>query len=110
VIGLAAIATAVALQVTPQVAMAPATVTVRVTVTSDDERPRDVAIVMTSADGEARSSTLPLDPQRRRQTVWFQPWRRVPPGDYEVLAAVLDAGGHVLAQQRTTVQIKGNEP
>jgi hypothetical protein len=99
------VAAALTLTVTPSgFAFAPAEVRARVSV---DVPPagRTLAVVLVSSDHERRSE-IPIAPSDQRQTVWIEPWHRVPAGEYLIVVAVLDQAGQILARTQTAVHIK----
>ena len=93
--------TAVAVRVNTPVANAPATVVVTATV-ERDERNR-MLIITASSDGYLRRSSVPLEGQHEARV--HQMWlRRLPRGEYEVLAEVLGPEErHISARTRLLV-------
>lgn len=99
------IAAALSLTVTPRgFAFAPADVRARVTIDAEPTA-RTLIVALVSTDYEQQSE-IPLWPSDRRQTVWLEPWRRVPAGDYVIAVAVLDQAHTILARQTTAVHIQ----
>ena len=92
------------LQVSPMVAMAPATLRIRIAVPPDAGN-RAIAVF---ADSEAffRSSQVPLEGESAPRTLHLD-YRSMPPGTYQISSLLLGAGGKVLALAQKTVTVIG---
>src|SRR5262245_42664653 len=90
------------IRVSPSVSFAPATMVVRTSIEPDILN-RAIEVV---ADSEQfyRSSIVQLDGERAPRTSIFE-FRSLPPGEYEVKAALIGADGHAKAIARTSVTV-----
>ena len=109
VVGLAITATTagtakepVSIQVSPAVSFAPADLVIRMSI-EPDVRNRAIEIV---ADSEAfyRSSAIQLEGDRAAKTTTVQ-FHAVPPGEYDVVVAVIGADGHPRGLARAHVNV-----
>jgi len=91
-----------AIRVSPAVSYAPANLVVR-TIIEPDASNRAVEIVADS-DQFYRSSVVQLDGERAARTSVFE-FRGLPPGNYEVTAALIGLDGHARAIARTQVNV-----
>lgn len=92
----------ITMKVSPAMAFAPANLLVRATIEADAQN-RAVAIVAQSADFY-RSSEIQLEGDRAPHTSTFE-FRSLPPGNYEVTAALFGADGRERAVVRQSVNI-----
>jgi hypothetical protein len=90
------------MKVSPSMAFAPANLIVRAIVEADAQN-RAIAIVAESADFY-RSSEIQLEGDRAPRTNTFE-FRSLPPGNYEVRAALFGADGRERAMVRQSVNI-----
>lgn len=96
------------MKVSPSFAFAPANLLVRAMVEADAQN-RAVAIVAQSADFY-RSSEIQLEGAKAPRTSIFE-FRSLPPGSYEVTAALFGADGRERAIVRQSVNImSGGQP
>ena len=95
----------VSLRVSPRASFAPAHLVVHTRIEPDVQN-RAMEIV---ADGENYygSSTIPLDGHHAPKTTTFR-FRSLPPGDYEVTAALIGADGQRRALARAEVLVMGS--
>jgi hypothetical protein len=90
------------IRVSPAVAFAPANLIVRTRIDPDSYN-RALEVVAESV-GFYRSSTVQLEGNRAPKTTAFE-FRSLPPGDYEVRAAVIGADGQPKAIARTQAHV-----
>ena len=92
----------VSIRVTPAVSFAPANLVIQTRIDPDDGN-RAMEVI---ADSEAfyRSSTIPLEGNRAPKTTRFE-FRSLPPGEYDVTAALIGADGRRRALARAHVNV-----
>lgn len=96
----------VSIQVSPAVAFAPAELVIRASIEPDPGN-RAVEIVADSVEFY-RSSEIQLEGDRAPRTNMVR-FHGVPPGEYEVTAAVIGADGHPRAVAHARVNVIGAE-
>ena len=90
------------IRVSPLKSFAPANLVVRTRVEPDA---RNRAIEVVAESGEFfRSSVIEVEGDRAAKTRTFE-FRSLPPGDYEVMVAVLGIDGKIRARARTHVNV-----
>jgi hypothetical protein len=96
----------ISIRVSPTVAFAPAELVIQTSIEPDANN-RAVEIIADSA-AFYRSSEIQLEGDRapKTTTVWFH---GVPPGEYDVTAAVIGADGQPRAQAHAHVNVLGAE-
>ena len=92
----------ITMRVSPSISFAPANLIVRATIEADAEN-RSVLIVAESADFY-RSSEIQLDGDHAPRTNMLE-FRSLPPGRYEVRAALLGPGGEHRALVRQQISV-----
>ena len=92
----------ITVKVSPAVAFAPANLVVRTMIEADQEN-RAVEIIAESADFY-RSSQIQLEGDKAPRTTNFE-FRSLPPGNYEVRALLIGAGGEQRAFARQTINV-----
>ena len=90
------------IRVSPAVAFAPANLIIQTRIDPDAYN-RALEVVAESEDFY-RSSTVPLEGDRAPKTTRFE-FRSLPPGEYEVRAAVIGANGRPTAIARTKAHV-----
>ena len=96
----------ISIRVTPAVAFAPAELVIRATIAPDANN-RAVHVIAES-DEFYRSSELQLEGDRDAKTTTVQ-FHAVPPGEYDVTAAVIAADGRRRTLARAHVTVLGSE-
>ena len=100
---IALVLAALALVVSPQAAMAPATVHARVRVPGDVQA-TTMVFALTGPD-YFQGSERNFYPTGQQQTIFLPDWTHVPSGDYVVVVHLLDRQGHVVAAQQVPVHV-----
>jgi hypothetical protein len=90
------------IRVSPAMSFAPANLVIRTSIEPDSSN-RAVEIVADS-DQFYRASSVQLDGERAPRTSIFE-FRSLPPGEYEVKAALIGADGHARAIARAHVNV-----
>ena len=93
---------AVSIRVSPAVSFAPAHLVIQTRIEPDDNN-RAIEVVANSEEFY-RSSTIPLEGERAPKTTTVQ-FVSLPPGDYEVTAALIGADGQHRASARMHVNV-----
>ena len=93
---------AVSIRVSPAVSFAPANLVIQTRIEPDDNN-RAIEVVANSEEFY-RSSTIPLEGERAPRTATVQ-FVSLPPGDYEVTAALIGADGQHRASARMHVNV-----
>ena len=96
----------ISIRVSPSFAFAPAELVISATIAPDADN-RAVEITVDSSQFY-RSSELPLDGTRAPKTTTVQ-FHAVPPGEYDVTAAVIRADGHRGPLAHAHVSVLGSE-
>ena len=97
----------VTMRVSPAVSFAPANLVVRARLEPDVNN-RAMQVIAESADFY-RSSAIELEGERAPRTVTFE-FRGLPPGEYEVTAAVIGTADRRRALVRSRVYVMGGAP